>query len=75
MAKALFEEIFDGPDSLFGRIFGPSSQRTSRIITHFPPKPTLRVTLTAEHLEQLHAGKSVTFNADGQSIIIRPEIQ
>ena len=66
MAKALFEEIFDGSDSLFGRIFGSSAQPKRG---NKEPK-IIGITLTPEQLQELSAGKLLTFKV-GDDIQIR----
>ena len=61
MAKALFERIFDGPDSVFGRIFGPSE----------PEQQTVRITLTTEHLKKLCARETLSFVTEDARIEVK----
>lgn len=68
MARALFEEIFDGPDSLFGRIFGPSREKLAQT------KSTIRVQLTPELLKDIGQGKIVCFETEHETIQIMRKV-
>jgi len=72
--RALFEEIFDGPKSLFGQIFGSSSVRL-RAEKRPAAVPNIIIKLTKKQLERLLAGKTETFQGGGHSILLRYENQ
>lgn len=80
MAKAMFEQIFDGPDSVFGQIFGPSreklrQERRAAKRTAKKPKP-IRVTMTKAQLQKLGRGEELTFDAGAfGSVIVRMQVQ
>jgi hypothetical protein len=69
--KALFEEIFDGPDSMFGRIFG---QRGSKIKAS-PSEPVVRVKVSKAQLAILVTGKSLNFKSEKGYILLEPSGQ
>ena len=72
--RALFEEIFDGPNSLFGQIFGSFSDKL-RSVKQPAAVPNIRIKLTKKQLERLLAGKTETFQGGGHSILLRYENQ
>jgi hypothetical protein len=60
---SLFESIFDGPDSLFGRIFGPRRNTLNE-------KPRTRVHLNEELIAILRVRKSLFFSTPENRIEI-----
>ena len=72
--KAIFEEIFDGPDSVFGQIFGPGRaklrQQEKVAASSVQPASEVRIKLGKKHIDLLEAGREVTFVAGSQTIVI-----
>ena len=77
LEKALFEEVFDGPDSLFGRVFGPSrfklrqASRAARVVKKADPAKKLHFNLSNDNLIDLSAGGILRFKSRGQTFTMK----
>lgn len=78
MAKAIFEQIFEGPDSVFGRIFGPSEEamdEAKKLIRRKVTR-TVRFKLSPAQIEILQQGGHLTFSVGNEKFVItREEVQ
>jgi hypothetical protein len=61
---ALFESIFDGPDSMFGRIFGSDEPAAA------PAQPDIRIKLNQKQFDRLVEGNELKYKVDGQTILL-----
>lgn len=70
--KAVFEQIFDGPDSVFGRIFGPSQDAMdeARKLVRKRKWRTIRFKLTQSQIDRLQSGDHVVFKVGDENFII-----
>lgn len=62
---SLFSRVFDGPDSLFGRIFGSETEEATE--AELPPA-SVRITLGQKQFDRLERGEVLKYKADGQTI-------
>ena len=69
MSKAIFEEIFEGPDSIFGQIFGPSREKLAEIEAAKKPRK-VRIKVKPEQIDKLLAGESLKFTAKGMNGLV-----
>ncbi len=60
----MFDAIFEGPDSLFGRIFGHNETPA--------PVRELRIKMTEKQLQRLIARKPLKYKAGDSEITITP---
>jgi len=67
MARAFFEEVFDGPDSFFGQVFGPSREKLAEEAAAKKPRK-VRVRLKADQMVKLLAGEPVKYVIPGLEI-------
>jgi hypothetical protein len=76
MAKSLFEEIFDGPDSLFGQVFGPSREKLRQNKRAAANNPnTIRIKVSKAQLKMISEGKSLNFKFNSGFVLIQPSGQ
>jgi hypothetical protein len=73
LERAIFEEVFDGPDSLFGRVFGPSrftlrqAARVARAAKKPAPAVEIHFNMSNDNLIDLAAGGVLRFKSRGQT--------
>jgi hypothetical protein len=69
LERALFEEVFDGPDSLFGRVFGPSRFKLRQMARAKKPAPAAEIhfNMSNDNLIDLAAGGVLRFKSRGQT--------
>ena len=70
LERALFEEVFDGPDSLFGRVFGPSRfklRQMARAAKKAAPAAEIHFNMSNDNLIDLAAGGILRFKSRGQT--------
>ena len=61
---SLFRSIFDGPDSMFGRVFGEFNPQPAAA----PTEPDIRISLKQKHIDLLLDGKELKYTVDGRTI-------
>ena len=77
LEKALFEEVFDGPDSLFGRVFGPSrfklrqASRAARAAQKVTLAAEIHFNISNDNLIDLSAGGILRFKSRGQTFTMK----
>jgi hypothetical protein len=61
---SLFGSIFDGPDSVFGRVFGEFDPQPAAT----PAEPDIRIKLKQKHIDSLLEGKELKYKVGGRVI-------
>lgn len=72
--RVLFQEIFDGPGSVFGKIFGPR-QHKLRQRRRAPALPLIRINLTDLNMMHMNGGTELTFTTPGCTITVQHKPQ
>lgn len=70
--ESVFDAMFEGPDSVFGRMFGSTMKKAPR---SSPPDPTVRVKISKAQLAMLVKGESLNFKSTKGYILLTPSGQ